>query len=55
MTKIIMHGCNGRMGQFITNLAKEDDNATIVAGVDPFDGINNAYPVFKTIIDCFTF
>ena len=26
MTKVIMHGCNGRMGQMITKLIAEDPN-----------------------------
>ena len=34
MTKFIMHGCNGAMGQVITRLAKEDPEVTIVAGID---------------------
>ena len=52
MTRIIMHGCNGRMGQAITRLAKENDELTIVAGVDPFEGVANDYPVFKSIEEC---
>ena len=52
MVKIIMNGCNGRMGQFITKLAKEDDGVQIVAGVDLFDGIVNDYPVFKCLKEC---
>ena len=52
MVKIIMHGCNGRMGQVITKMVKDDKNAVIVAGVDPFDGITNDYPLFKTIDEC---
>ena len=52
MTRIIMHGCNGKMGQVITGIVKEDENATIVAGVDVYDGIKNDYPVFKSITEC---
>ena len=52
MTRIIMHGCNGKMGQTISRIVSEDTDATIVAGVDPFDGIQNTYPVFKDIKDC---
>lgn len=52
MVRVIMHGCNGRMGQFITKMAKEDAGVEIVAGVDPFDGIKNDYPVFKSIDEC---
>lgn len=52
MTKIIMHGCNGRMGQNITRLVEADPAIEIVAGVDMFDGIKNTYPVFKSITEC---
>ena len=47
-----MHGCNGRMGQVISRLVKEDGDVQIVAGVDPYDGITNDYPVFKDIKEC---
>ncbi|MCR4649675.1 MAG: 4-hydroxy-tetrahydrodipicolinate reductase [Lachnospiraceae bacterium] len=52
MVRVIMHGCNGRMGQFITKLVKEENNMEIVAGVDPFDSVKNDYPVFANIADC---
>ena len=37
MVKIIMHGCNGAMGQVITKLAAEDKDAEITAGIDRVD------------------
>ena len=52
MTRIIMHGCNGKMGQVITNLLKDDENAIIVAGVDPYDDGHNVYPVFSSMDSC---
>ena len=52
MVKIIMHGCNGKMGQVISGIVRDDDNAEIVAGIDVFDGIKNTYPVFTSIEDC---
>lgn len=52
MTRVIMHGCNGHMGQVITGLCKEDDNIEIVAGIDLYDGIKNDYPVFASLRDC---
>lgn len=52
MIKIIMHGCNGRMGQFITKIAAEDANTQIVAGIDISDHIQNTYPVFDDIQKC---
>ena len=52
MVKIIMHGCNGKMGQVISQLLKEDKQAEIVAGIDLFDNRENGYPVFTNIWDC---
>ena len=52
MTKIIMHGCNGAMGQTITKIVKEDADAEIVAGIDIVDNRDNGYPVFTNIKDC---
>ncbi len=52
MTRIIMHGCNGKMGQVITDICKSDDEVTIVAGIDVIDNRQNGYPVFTDIYDC---
>lgn len=52
MVKVIMHGCNGRMGQVITELAKEDADIEIVAGIDVIDNKDNGYPVFTDINAC---
>jgi 4-hydroxy-tetrahydrodipicolinate reductase len=51
MTKIIMHGCNGAMGQVITKLVAQDSSCEIVAGVDPYDGIDNPYKVYNLLDD----
>ena len=48
MVKIIMHGCNGAMGQVITKLAAEDKDAEITAGIDRVDNRENPYPVFTS-------
>lgn len=48
MTKIIMNGCNGKMGQVITRLVNEDDTCEITAGFDVNDTIDNTYPVFTS-------
>ncbi|MCD8037523.1 MAG: 4-hydroxy-tetrahydrodipicolinate reductase [Lachnospiraceae bacterium] len=52
MTRVIMHGCNGKMGQMISGLIAADDDIEIVAGVDMSDHIRNTYPVFKSIAEC---
>jgi len=52
MTNVIMHGCNGKMGQTIAGLIAADDEITLVAGVDAFDQGKNPFPVFKDIKEC---
>lgn len=52
MTKIIMHGCNGHMGQVITGICAADTTCEIVAGIDIVDNRDNGYPVFTDINSC---
>ncbi len=52
MIKVIMHGCNGKMGQTITGIIAEDADVEIVAGVDISHHIQNTYPVFSHIKEC---
>lgn len=52
MTKMIMHGCNGRMGHMIIDLVKEDENIQVVAGVDAFGENTYDFPVFKSLAEC---
>ncbi len=52
MTNIILRGCNGRMGQVITQMVEEDDNAVIVAGLDITASRNNKYPVYQSFAQC---
>ncbi len=52
MVKILMHGCNGAMGQVISNLALENEEAKIVAGVDISGEAKNDYPVFTSLEAC---
>lgn len=62
MIKIILNGCNGRMGKSIAELAKSCDSLEIVAGVDKFgtaavshfpiyDNINNFQGQCDVILD----
>ncbi len=52
MTRIIMHGCHGRMGQFISKMAAEDPDTEIVAGVDIATNSVHSYPVYDDILKC---
>ncbi|NLL92948.1 MAG: 4-hydroxy-tetrahydrodipicolinate reductase [Clostridiales bacterium] len=49
MVKIIMSGCNGRMGRVISDIVSKDENIKIVAGVDVFDDGHNEYRVYDSI------
>lgn len=52
MVKILMHGCNGKMGRMITEIVKNEEDTVVAAGVDKFTGIPNDYPVFEKIAQC---
>lgn len=52
MTKIIMRGCNGKMGQLISQLVAEDSEAEIVAGIDISEKQLNDYSVYGTLEEC---
>ncbi|MGB4658627.1 MAG: 4-hydroxy-tetrahydrodipicolinate reductase [Mobilitalea sp.] len=52
MTNIILRGCNGRMGQIITDIAAGDDKTTIVAGIDVSANPNHNYPVYNDFAEC---
>ena len=52
MVKILMHGCNGKMGQVISRMAAETEGMELAAGVDRFLSRENPYPVFESIGAC---
>ncbi len=52
MIKVIMHGCNGKMGQTIAGLIADDPEIKIVAGIDISDHLENPFPVFKGLHEC---
>ena len=51
MTKIIMNGCNGRMGQFIVKTVADTSDCEIVCGIDINDSIKNDFPVYKSLAE----
>jgi len=46
MTKVLISGCNGKMGQVVTGLCQENPDIEIVAGVDLNPIRQNDYPVY---------
>ncbi|HJC57507.1 MAG TPA: 4-hydroxy-tetrahydrodipicolinate reductase [Candidatus Eisenbergiella intestinipullorum] len=51
MVKILIHGCCGHMGQVVARLAEEDSQLQTVAGVDPFPGGAQPWPVYPSLKD----
>lgn len=52
MVRIIMHGCNGAMGQVISSLVQKEETMEIVAGIDLNTEARNGYPVFASLEEC---
>lgn len=52
MINILLSGCNGRMGQVISRLARQYEDLKIAAGYDISCSTNNDYPVFTDLQKC---
>lgn len=52
MIRLLLCGCNGKMGRVITNIAHYREDVKIVAGYDLNDTIPNDYPVFTQLDQC---
>ena len=51
MTRIILCGCNGKMGHVVRNIVAENPDMEVVAGVDITAG-DGSFPVFANAADC---
>jgi 4-hydroxy-tetrahydrodipicolinate reductase len=51
MLRILLSGCNGRMGQAVTKLTAKSDGIVIVAGIDLYKTGTEAYPVYDKPTD----
>ena len=53
MTKVLIHGCNGRMGHMVSQLAADYEQIEIVAGVDRPDSEpgGKSYPIYASLAD----
>ena len=49
MIRMIMHGCNGAMGQVVAQIAEKDLDISIVAGVDICTEKHNEFPVYSAL------
>jgi len=52
MIRVIMHGCNGKMGHTISNLISQDPTCKMVAGIDINTTAYFDYPVFSSLEEC---
>lgn len=48
MVEVILHGCNGRMGQMLSELISKDEEMKVVAGIEPSGEAKNDYTVYKS-------
>ncbi|MCL2562664.1 MAG: 4-hydroxy-tetrahydrodipicolinate reductase [Oscillospiraceae bacterium] len=51
MLKLIISGCNGRMGQAVTAICEADEKIDIVAGFDTYTERENSYPVYRDPVE----
>lgn len=51
MTRVIIHGCSGRMGAALTETAKQIPGLEVVAGVDVHES-DRPYPIFPSLAAC---
>lgn len=52
MVKILLCGCNGKMGQVIIKIARYREDVRIVAGFDINQSVTNDFPVFTSLEQC---
>lgn len=51
MLKVLINGCNGKMGQEVARRIKETEDIETLCGVDKIDTGDNAFPVFQNVED----
>lgn len=52
MIRVLMNGCNGKMGQVITRLCKNNSSFEILAGISKSTNkVQNEYPVYESIAE----
>ncbi len=52
MIRIIIHGCSGAMGKVVAEMASQDGEIEVVAGVDRFNDGKCDFPVYASVGEC---
>ena len=51
MIRVLVNGCNGKMGQEVAESVRKTENMEVCCGVDKVDGGDNYFPVFTNVND----
>ena len=51
MIKVLINGCNGKMGQVLANEISHTPDVEVLCGFDRSDSGDNTFPVFTKIVD----
>ena len=51
MVRVLINGCNGKMGQVIATVVEKTPDIEVLCGVDVFDTGDNKFPVYTNISD----
>ena len=51
MIKVLVNGCNGKMGQEVAESVRKTENMEVCCGVDRIDGGDNFFPVYTNVND----
>lgn len=51
MTKIIINGCNGKMGKAVATAINSREDCCVFAGVDIYNKVENPFPTFDEIAE----
>ena len=51
MVRVLINGCNGKMGQVIATVVEKTPDIEVLCGVDIYDTGDNKFPVYTNISD----
>ncbi|MFQ9509663.1 MAG: 4-hydroxy-tetrahydrodipicolinate reductase [Lachnospiraceae bacterium] len=52
MIRVIINGCNGKMGRVLESIIEKESDMEIVAGIDVTENAGLEYPMFPSIEEC---
>lgn len=52
MIKVILNGCNGKMGKVLQQIIEAEPDMIVAAGVDVVENHTSEFPVFPSVAEC---